>query len=166
MEFLPVLLKEFEKESVATKEMLSRVPTRLFDWQPHPKSMSFKTLATHIADLPSWVEMVLNTDGLNFADTAGYNPPNVASTEELVALYDANYQKGHTALEKAHKEDLEKIWTLKNGDTVLAADNKLETLRMVYAQIVHHRAQLGVFLRLNDIPIPGSYGPSADEGNM
>ena len=166
MEFIPVLLKEYEKESVATREMLSRVPAELFDWQPHPKSMSFKALSTHLADLPSWVDMVFNTDGLNFADMDGYNPPNVETTQELVALYDANYQKGHKALENAKKEDLEKIWTLKNGDKVLAADNKLETLRMVYCQIVHHRAQLGVFLRLNDIAIPGSYGPSADEGSM
>ena len=163
MEFLPVLLKEFEKESVTTRKMLSRVPDALYDWQPHPKSMTVRSLATHIAELPSWVEMVFNTEGLDFEAIGGYKPKQIDNTKDLLAFYDENYAKGHAALEKGRPEDLEKIWTLRNGATILAADNKLETLRMVYCQIVHHRAQLGVYLRLNDIPIPGSYGPSADE---
>ena len=165
MELIPVLLKEFEKETVTTREMLSRIPDSIYDWQPHPKSMTVRSLATHLAELPSWVEMVLNTDGLNFA-TMDYKPATVNNTADLLQIYDQCYAAGHTTLKNARPEELEKTWTLSNGDKVLAKDNKLETLRMVYCQIVHHRAQMGVFLRLNNIPIPPSYGPSADEGSI
>ncbi|UAY54598.1 DinB family protein [Arachidicoccus terrestris] len=165
MEFIPVLLKEMEKENVTTREMLSRIPDTIYDWQPHPKSMTVRSLATHLAELPSWVDMVLNTDGLDFA-TMPYNPPVVNHTADILNIYDKSYEAGHSALAKADPAILEKTWTLSNGDKVLAADNKLETLRMVYCQIVHHRAQMGVFLRLNNVPIPPSYGPSADEGSL
>lgn len=165
MEFIPVLLKELENETVTTREMLSRIPDAIYDWQPHPKSMTVRKLATHIAELPQWVDMALNTDGLNFAEM-DYTPTVINHTADLLKLYDKSYEAGHSALVNADPATLENPWILKNGDTVLANYNKLETIRMAYCQIVHHRAQLGVFLRLNDIAIPPTYGPSADEGSM
>lgn len=165
MNIIPVLLKEFEKETITTREMLSRIPDTIYDWKPHPRSMTVRTLATHLAELPSWVDMVFHTDGLDFA-TMDYTPTVINNTTDLLKLYDQCYAKGHAALEEGQESVLEKTWTLRNGDTILATDNKLETLRMVYCQIVHHRAQMGVYLRLNDVPIPPSYGPSADEGSL
>lgn len=165
MEIIPVLLKELEKENVTTREMLSRIPDDIYDWQPHPKSMTVRALATHLAELPSWVDMVLNTDGLDFAKM-DYTPTVINQTADLITLYDKSYQAGLSALKNATPAELEKTWTLSNAGKVLGKDNKLETLRMVYCQIVHHRAQMGVFLRLNNVPIPPSYGPSADEGSL
>lgn len=165
MEIIPVLVKELEKENRTTSAMLSRIPDNIYDWQPHPKSMTVKQLANHLAELPGWVNMVLHTDGLDFAKQE-YKPNQITNTKELMAFYDKNYAEALAALKEAKAAELEKTWTLRNGDTILGADNKLETLRMVFCQIVHHRAQMGVFLRLNNIPIPPSYGPSADEGHL
>lgn len=162
---LAVFLKEFEKENRATREMLSRIPDNLLDWQPHPKSMTFRSLATHIAELPAWPEMILHTEGLNFA-TMPYTPPAVNTNAQLLELYDKSYAAGHKALQEAREDILTETWTLQNGDKILGTDTKLENIRMSFCQIVHHRAQLGVFLRLNNIPLPPSYGPSADEGSL
>jgi len=165
IEIIPVLVKEFENENRTTREMLSRIPDDIYDWKPHPKSMTVRSLATHLADLVSWPAMVLNTDGLDFASNP-YNPPVANNTADLLASFDKSYEQGLSALKSATEADLTKTWTLSAGDRILAANNKLETLRMVYCQIVHHRAQMGVFLRLNDVPLPPTYGPSADEGHL
>lgn len=165
MEMIPLLLKEMEQEAQTTRKMLSRIPDDKFDWQPHPKSMTIRRLATHIAELPGWVAMGLTTDGLNFADNP-YQPTPISSTAELLEVFEKSYAAGRGELEKATEEDLLPIWTLSNGETILVKYTRYEVIRMSFCQIVHHRAQLGVFLRLLDIPIPGSYGPSADEGSL
>ena len=165
IEIIPALVKEFENENRTTRAMLSRIPDTIYDWQPHPKSMTVSRLASHLADLASWPQMVLGSEGLDFAANP-YNPPVPNNTADLLKAYDKSYETGLSALKSATDADLIKTWTLSNGGHVLAANNKLETLRMVYCQIVHHRAQMGVFLRLNDIPLPPSYGPSADEGSL
>lgn len=162
MEMIPLLLKEMEEEAVTTRKMLSRVPADKFDWQPHPKSMTVKRLATHIAELPGWVAMALNTSELDFA-TMDYTPAPVADTNELLALYEKSFAEGNAALTKVAEADLLPDWTLRNGEQVYSVRTKYEVIRMSFCQTVHHRAQLGVFLRLLDIPIPGSYGPSADD---
>jgi uncharacterized damage-inducible protein DinB len=162
MEIIPLLLKEMAEEAETTRKMLSLVPADKFDWQPHVKSMSVKRLATHIAELPGWTAMALNTAELDFA-TMNYTPIPVNSTEDILAVYEKSYAEGHEALTKATEADLLPNWTLRNGDKIYSVRTKYEVIRMSFCQTVHHRAQLGVFLRLLDIPIPGSYGPSADE---
>jgi uncharacterized damage-inducible protein DinB len=142
--------------------MLSRVPTAYFDWQPHKKSMTIQRLATHIAELPGWVTMALTTDGLDFANNP-YQPEEVCNTGELLDYFEKSLADGRAHLQAAREETLAETWTLRNGEDVLQVASKGEIIRVAYCQIVHHRAQLGVFLRLLDIPIPGSYGPSADE---
>jgi len=142
--------------------MLERVPTEKFAWKPHHKSMTVKQLATHIAELPTWISMALNTDGLDFAKNP-YQQEDVSSKEELLAYYEKSLEDGRARLSVATEEQLLPIWTLRKGEHVLNATTKAEVIRMTYCQNVHHRAQLGVYLRLLDIPIPGSYGPSADE---
>lgn len=165
MNLIPIFLKEMEQEAQTTRKMLQRVPTDKFQWRPHPKSMMMQQLATHIAELPTWVTMVLNTSELDFAKNE-YKPAVINNTEELLEYFEKNLKEGKQSLEKATEEALLPDWTLRNGDQIYSVDKKYEVIRMAYCQIVHHRAQLGVFLRLLDIPIPGSYGPSADEMNF
>jgi len=162
MEFIPLLQNEMEEEAQITRKMLSRVPSDKLDWQPHPKSMSLGKLAAHVAELPGWVAMALTTTELDFASHP-YEPEPVKSTADILAYFEVSLKSGREALANANIEAFTDIWTLRNGDQILSRRTKYEVIRMSYCQIVHHRAQLGVYLRLLDIPIPGSYGPSADE---
>jgi len=162
MTVLELLKQEFEQEAVTSRKMLSRVPDANFDWKPHPKSMDLKTLAVHIAELPTWIPMAMNTDELDFAKE-GYNPKSINSTEELMEYFEKNLEQGRQALETADPSKFEEQWLLRTGDDIHLKTNRYGLIRVSLSQIIHHRAQLGVFLRLLDIPIPGSYGPSADE---
>lgn len=159
---IQLMLAEMEQESITTRKMLERVPEDKFDWKPHEKSMSVRRLATHIAELPGWVTMTLETSELDFSKNP-YNPVPINSTAELLKYFEETYKSGYAALEKADEKQLDDMWTLRNGDTIYSTSKKYEVIRMSFSQIVHHRAQLGVFLRLLDVPIPGSYGPSADD---
>lgn len=162
MNVIPFLIKELEQEAKTTRKFLKLVNPDKFQWKPHEKSMDMKRLCVHIAELPSWIDMSVNTDGIDFA-TSDYKPTEVKTTEDLLNLLDESEKKALGALQKISDEDLLKTWTIKNGDQVLQAMTKYEAIRHSYSQTTHHRAQLGVYLRLLDIPIPGSYGPSADE---
>ncbi len=145
--------------------MLSRVPADKLDWRPHPKSMVMKSLATHVADLPTWVTMTLTSDELDFA-TMPYDPPVINSADDLVALLETSLQSALDTLASAKEELLDGNWTLRTGDMIHSVSTRYEVIQMTISQIIHHRAQLGVYLRLLDIPIPGTYGPSADEQNF
>jgi uncharacterized damage-inducible protein DinB len=162
MELIPLLQKEMEQEAVTTRKMLSRVPTDKLDWQPHPKSMTLRRLAAHVAELPGWVAMVLETEELDFQNNP-YEPKEVQNTEEILNYFETSLKSGREALENADINRFGDEWVLRSGDQVLSRETKYEVIRMSYSQIIHHRAQLGVYLRLLDIPIPGSYGPSADD---
>jgi uncharacterized damage-inducible protein DinB len=158
-----LLLKEMETEAATTRKMLSIVHADKFDWKPHPKSMSLKQLATHVAELPSWIKITLTTDELDFAKEP-YNPINVENTAGLLDYFESNLAEARSLLEKAYEQAiLTEMWTMRNAEVIYSTNTKYEVIRMTYSQIVHHRAQLGVFLRLLNVPIPGSYGPSADE---
>lgn len=162
MSMIQTFLKEMDHEAATTRKMLSRIPDDKYDWKPHEKSMNIRSLSAHIAELPTWVNMALTTDELDFAANP-YNSPVVNNTAGLMELFEKSYTEGRATLEKATDADLEPNWTLRNGEEIYSVTTKGEVIRMAYNQIVHHRAQLGVCLRLLDIPIPGSYGPSADE---
>jgi len=165
MDVLPLLKKEMEQEAHTTRKMLKLVPLDKPEWKPHEKSTTLQNLAIHIAELPSWVTMALNTSELDFA-TMDYKPTELASTEELLNLFEKSLSSGLDSLSKAKEEDLLPTWTMRTGEQVHAIFTKYEVIRHAFAQTTHHRAQLGVYLRLQDIPIPGSYGPSADEMNF
>ncbi len=165
MQIIPLLLKEMDQEAAITRKMLERVPDDKFDWKPHEKSMSMKQLTVHIAELPSWVKMALTTSELDFSKM-DYTPTPVSSTQELLSIFEKSFAEGKEALSNAKEEDLLPEWTLRNGEQVYSVMTKYEVIRHSFAQTIHHRAQLGVFLRLLNIPIPGSYGPSADEMNF
>lgn len=162
---IQMLIKEMDREAQTTRKMLTCVPNDKYDWQPHEKSMTIRRLATHIAELPSWVSMALTTSELDFANNP-YQPGSINNTTDLLACFERSLADGRTHLEKATDKDLEPDWTLRNGEEIYSVESKGDVIRMSYCQIVHHRAQLGVFLRLLNVPIPGSYGPSADEMNF
>ena len=162
MSIIQMLLKEMGQEAQTTRKMLARIPNDQYQFKPHEKSMTIERLAAHIAELPTWVSMVLTTDELDFA-AAPYKPTPINNTAELMELFEKSLADGTEHLAKATDEDLKPNWTLRNGETILSVSTKGEVIRMAFSQIVHHRAQLGVYLRLLNIPIPGSYGPSADE---
>jgi uncharacterized damage-inducible protein DinB len=162
MTFTESFLKELTRESITTRKMLERVPAGKFDWKPHEKSMTLVQLATHVAEIPSWTGMVLNTTELDFAANE-YKPTIVTSSEELLQHFEKSLADGQAQLANATDKQLEDNWTMRNGEQILSSESKLDTLRGCFCQVVHHRAQLGVYLRLLNIPIPGSYGPSADD---
>lgn len=162
---LEAFKKEMENEAVTTRKMLSIVPIGQSDWAPHSKSMILKKLAVHVAELPGWIQMVLNTTELDFSKNP-YQPVEYTTTAELVGYFEKCLEEGKSALAHATESQLEESWTLRDGDTIYSKDSKRDVIRMSLSQIIHHRAQLGVYLRLLDIPIPGSYGPSADDMNF
>jgi uncharacterized damage-inducible protein DinB len=162
MSIIPMLLKEMEQEARTTRKMLERIPDDKFQWQPHVKSMTVQRLANHIAELPGWVVMTLDTDELDFAKNP-YRDAENTNTKDVLSFFERTLEAGKTRLAQASDEELQKNWTLRHGDNILNVRTKAEVIRMAYCQIVHHRAQMGVFLRLLDIPLPGSYGPTADE---
>jgi len=157
--------KEFEREALTTRKMLSIVPNDKYSWKPHEKSMTVMALTTHLADIFSWFNLVLNTSELDFAKSP-YQPENISDTKQLLSFFEKKLVEGRTALAEGKDEQLTDTWTLRNGETIYSTEQKYDVVRMCFGQIIHHRAQLGVFLRLLNVPIPGSYGPSADDMNF
>ena len=155
MSLIKFFLKQLDDEAKTTRKMLSIVPDDKYDWQPHPKSMTIRRLATHIAELPSWITMTLTTSELDFASNP-YTPEVINNTAELLKYFEKNLADGKAHLEGATEEQLAESWTLRNGKDIYSTSPKSEILRMTFSQIIHHRAQLGVYLRLLDVPIPGS----------
>ena len=165
MTIISLLIRELEEEAVTTRKMLSRVPTDKFDWAPHAKSMKMRNLAVHIAELPSWIKMSFETDELDFAANP-YAQPVVENTEEILAYFERCMADAKTQLLEENTGKLGERWVLRQGEMILWDADRWGVVRMAISQMIHHRAQLGVYLRLLDIPIPGSYGPSADEQNF
>ena len=162
MALIPMFLKELEREAQTTRKMLERIPNDKYDWQPHEKSMTIRRLATHVAELPSWITMAVKTEGLDFQNNP-YDPVVINNTSELLNYFEEELAKGKNSLNEASEDKLSENWTLSSGNEVLYTAEKSEVIRMALNQVVHHRAQMGVYLRLLNVPIPGSYGPSADE---
>jgi len=156
-------IAELQNEAASSRKMLERVPTDKNDWAPHEKSMKLGRLSTHVAELPGWVAMAVNADELDFLKM-DYKPLTNPTQEELLALHDENVRKATEALENASDEVFEQMWTLRRGDHIIFTMPKKVVLRsMAFNHMVHHRGQLSVYLRLLDVPVPGMYGPSADD---
>ncbi|MBK9014099.1 MAG: DinB family protein [Saprospiraceae bacterium] len=162
MTIISLFIRELEAEALTTRKMLSLIPTDKLDWQPHPKSMVMRNLAVHIAELPSWISMAFTADELDFA-AAPYEPTPADSAEVLLAIFEKSMVDGKAQLVEENTARLGERWVLRHGDMILWDADRWGVVRMALSQMIHHRAQLGVYLRLLDIPIPGSYGPSADE---
>lgn len=156
-------IAELKHEGSLTRKMLERVPLDKKDWKPHEKSMSIGRLSTHIAELIHWASRIVAADEFDFA-TASFKP-NVASTQdELLGIFDQNLETAIRDLSSMSDEDFNKIWTVKRGEVVVMSIPKKVAVRgWAISHQIHHRGQLSVFLRLLDVPVPGMYGPSADE---
>jgi DinB family len=157
------LLSEFDQEMANTRRSLERVPGDKFDWKPHPKSMTLGSLATFLAILPSWGTTTIAQDSL---DLLGPAPPAPAasSAKDLLELFDKNAADARRTIAGASDQHLMKPWTLLKGGKSLLSQPRIAVLRsFVMNHMIHHRGQLSVYLRMNDVPVPAIYGPSADE---
>jgi uncharacterized damage-inducible protein DinB len=163
------MLPEFDVEIANTRKTLERVPEERPDFRPHQKSMTMARLAGHIAEIPMWAIMTLGQDELDMNPTGGaqHTPYVMSSRKDAVAKFDEDSKKARTILASTTDEAMMKLWTLKNGGQTVLAMPRVAVMRsFVMNHMVHHRAQLGVYLRMNDVPVPSIYGPSADEGGM
>lgn len=159
------MLPEFDHEMANTRKTLERVPNEKFDWKPHEKSMAMGGLANHLSNLPTWAGTAINMDEFDMAP--GGTPitfPPFKSQKEVLENFDKNVAEARATIAGASDEHLFKTWTLLAGGQKVLSLPRVAVLRsFVMNHIIHHRAQLGVYLRLNDIPVPSIYGPSADE---
>lgn len=169
MKLSEIFLGEFAHEMISTQKTLERVPEDKFDWRPHPKSMTLGRLAGHIAELPVLAPLVVGLASYDFAAPEGpkleaFQPK---SRQNLLEVFEANVEAARNAVAPASDEQLMVRWTLLlGGKTILAMPREAVLRTMVLNHMIHHRAQLGVYLRLNDIPVPAVYGPSADDAGM
>ena len=160
------LLPEFDQEMAGTRKELERVPEGKFDWRPHPKSMLLGRLASHLAELPSWGQYALELTELDIAPPGAPAPGanNLGTRAEILALFDKCSAATRKAIASAADADWMVPWSLKKGGATIFTLPRIAVVRsMVMNHMIHHRAQLGVYLRLLDVPVPGLYGPTADE---
>jgi uncharacterized damage-inducible protein DinB len=157
------LLAELQHEAGNSRKMIERVPTDKLDWRPHEKSMTIGRLATHIADIPIWFSRTINADEFDFV-TAVFNREVKENTEAILELFDKRLQEAIELLQSTSDEILNAPCTFRRGDHIFFQLPRKAVLRnFCYNHVYHHRGQLSVYLRLLDIPVPGMYGPSADE---
>ena len=162
MAILDALLPEFDHEMATTRRVLERVPDGRFDWKPHDKSFSFGDLAGHLSNIPYWCTMTLRDTSLDLATLERAKAP--LTSEELLKGFDARLSMAREHLARTTDPEFLVPWTLKMGDQEFFTMPRISVLRtFVMNHSIHHRAQLTVYLRLNDLPVPAIYGPTADE---
>ena len=158
-----LLYSDLDEELTTTRRMLERFPSGKDDWRPHGKSMALGRLASHIAELPQNATRVITEDEWDFSKT-GHSANVYGTAAKLLEVFDARVRDLRSALTMFDSNAAAAMWTLRDGDHVIFSRAKGETVRhMMINHLVHHRAQLGVYYRMLGVPLPGSYGPSADE---
>jgi uncharacterized damage-inducible protein DinB len=163
------LLPEYDHEMANTRKVLERIPEDKLDWKAHPKSNTMGWVGSHLANIPSWVALTLTKDSLDVAPVGGepYRSPIATSVKAMLDAFDTNVAAGRASLAAASDPEFFKPWSLlKSGATVLTMPRIAVLRSFVLNHVIHHRAHLCVYLRLNDVPVPALYGPSADEGGM
>ena len=161
---IDTLLAEFDQEMAITRSLLERTPAQDAGWRPHPKSKPLGDLAVHVATIPWWATATLTTPEFDLATAAA--PQSFSTVAALLAYFDRNVADARQALSNAVEADLTVPWTLRSGSTVFWTLPRGGVLRsLAFSHLIHHRAQLGVYLRLRDVPLPPSYGPTADSAN-
>jgi uncharacterized damage-inducible protein DinB len=159
-------LPEFDHEMASTRKVLERVPDDKLDWRAHARSNTIGWNANHLAELPGWAVNILTQAVFDFAPVNGerYQSPKLTSRKEILELFDRNVAAARQALAEAKDESMNDPWTLRGGERVIFTMPRAAVVRsFLMNHIIHHRAILSVYLRLNDIPVPGMYGPSGDE---
>jgi uncharacterized damage-inducible protein DinB len=165
MPFSQMLLPEFDEEMKNTRRLLECVPDGRFDYQPHAKSMTLGRLASHVGELPGWATMTLDREVLEMGP--GFKPTIATSRAELLENFDTKVAEARGLIAAASDEDWAKTWTFRYaGKEVMSMPRSVVMRGTVINHLIHHRAQLGVYLRMNDVEIPGMYGPSADEAKF
>lgn len=162
------LLPEFDQEMASTRKVLERCPEDKYGWKPHPKSFSMAGLATHIANMAGWTVDTIEKDSFDVAPPGAppYKEEPAASRQDLLAKFDRNVIAARAALAGVSDEHMAKNWSLLAGGETLFSMPRIACIRsFVMNHCIHHRAQLTVYLRLNDVPVPAIYGPSADEAS-
>jgi uncharacterized damage-inducible protein DinB len=166
MSYAQSTLPEFDHEMANTRKVLERIPEDRLDWQPHPKSRTIGWNANHLADLPNWLVQTMTTPELDIAPV-GAEPFTFAKftkRAEILEAFDKNVAAARKALAAARDEDMGKMWSLlQAGKPIFSMPRSAVVRGIVLNHMIHHRAILCVYLRLNDIPVPGMYGPSGDE---
>jgi uncharacterized damage-inducible protein DinB len=160
MTIADTLLPEFDQEMATTRRLLERVPTGKGPWKPHPKSFPLGHLAQLVAWMPGWIANTLRETALDLATAPRYS---FETTETLLREFDKNVRAARDALQASRDADYAETWSLTHGSRVLMAAARGTVVRMHINHLIHHRGQLTVYLRLNDVPIPPIYGPTADE---
>lgn len=160
MSIADTLLPEFEQEMAITRRILERVPDDNPDWKPHPKSFSIAHLAQLIAWLPGWIGQTLTTTELDLASGGGYSNEKTAT---LLETFEENVRESRDAIAAAKDSDYNVPWSLKMKGNVLFTMQRGAVVRQHISHLSHHRGQMTVYLRLRDVPVPSTYGPSADE---
>jgi uncharacterized damage-inducible protein DinB len=153
-------LRELEAEAKSTRKCLEQISESLFDWKPHEKSMSLGYLALLVAEIPRWIQIMIDESEIDFATFKHFEAKNTA---ELVKHFDENLELAKTSLQNMTDEMLAQSFYLKDQGQVLFSSSKQESIGSSINHLVHHRGQLTVYMRLNDIPVPSIYGPSADD---
>ena len=160
------VLPEFDREMASTRKALERVPEGKFAWKPHAKSMAFGRLATHVAEMVGWLIPTLQSESFDFAPVGAppYQPVTAASSAALLELFDKNVKEARAAMAAASDAEWMMNWSLQAGGQNIFTMPRIAVMRtMIMNHVIHHRGQLTVYLRLNDVPVPALYGPSADE---
>ena len=158
-----MLLPEFDHEFGETRKALERVPEDKLDWKPHDKSYSLGQLASHLAEIPNWMGPTVQMELLDL-DEMEYEPLEASTRQELLAAFDASVAEAREVLSQTSGETMMESWSMKYGGEITMTMPKAAVIRsFILNHNVHHRAQLGVYLRLLDVPVPGHYGPTADE---
>jgi uncharacterized damage-inducible protein DinB len=166
MTYSQQILPEYDEEMANTRKVLERIPDDKLDWKPHPKSNTIGWNANHLAEIPSWVNMTLDTTELDIAPVGGepWRSPKLTSRKEILELFDKNVAAARKALAEVKDDAMGVDWSLlQAGANILTLPRSAMIRSFVLNHLVHHRAILCVYLRLNDIPVPGMYGPSGDE---
>lgn len=166
MPIAQALLPEFDHEMASTRECLSRIPADKLEWKAHERSWTLRELATHLANLPKWTVMTLAEESFDMEPVGGElaKEDPVGSVADAVAMFEANVAAARGAIAAASDEQMMASWSLlKGGEEVLSMPRIAVLRSFIMNHAIHHRAQLTVYLRLNDVPVPALYGPSADE---
>jgi uncharacterized damage-inducible protein DinB len=157
------LIGELKHESSLTKKMLEKVPLDKKEWKPHEKSMTLGRLATHVAEIPHWASRIVTMDEFDFL-VQGFSSHTAASQEELMKIFNEKLDKAIEDLQTTDDESFNKNWTVRRGEHIMFTTPKKIAIRgWALNHLIHHRGQLSVYLRLLGVPVPGMYGPSADE---
>ena len=169
MRISEIFLMEFDNEMNSARKTLERIPEDKLSWKPHEKSMPLGRLAGHVAELAGWAIPAIKQDSLDFSPPGAppMQPTIATSRKQVLEIFDKNREESRAAITSASDEHLMKNWSLMRGGQMLMTMPRVVVLRSFFMNhLIHHRAQLGVYLRLNNIPVPSVYGPSADEGTL